>query len=65
MNRAMYYIAKNYSPRLAKEFMSILERDFDLTPKTQSQVQGEYPPAPRQANAGPDSGSGVPSGGGD
>ena len=65
LNRAMYYIAKNYSPRLAKELMSILERDFDLTPKTKSQVQAEYPPAPRQANAGPDSGGGVPSGGGD
>jgi hypothetical protein len=65
LNRAMYYIAKNYSPRLAKEMMSILERDFDLTPKTKSQVQDEYPSAPRQANAGPDSGGGVPSGGGD
>ena len=64
LNRAMYYIAKNYSPRLAKELMSILERDFDLTPKTKAQVQAEYPPAPRQANAGPDSGGGVPSGGG-
>jgi len=64
LNRAMYYIAKNYSPRLAKELMSILERDFDLTPKTKTQVQAEYPPAPVQANAGPDSGGGVPSGGG-
>jgi hypothetical protein len=64
LNRAMYYISKNYSPRLAKEMMSILERDFDLTPKTKSEVQAEYPPAPRQANAGPDSGGGVPSGGG-
>lgn len=64
LNRAMYYVAKNYSPRLAKELMSILERDFDLTPKTKAQVQAEYPPAPRQANAGPDSGGGVPSGGG-
>jgi hypothetical protein len=64
LNRAMYYIAKNYSPRLAKEMMSILERDFDLTPKTKAEVQAEYPPSPRQANAGPDSGGGVPSGGG-
>lgn len=64
LNRAMYYISKNYSPRLAKEMMSILERDFDLTPKTKAEVQAEYPPAPRQANAGPDSGGGVPSGGG-
>jgi len=64
LNRAMYYIAKNYSPRLAKELMSILERDFDLTPKTQMQVQAEYPAAPRAGNSGPDSGGGVPSGGG-
>jgi hypothetical protein len=64
LNRAMYYIAKNYSPRLAKELMSILERDFNLTPKTKSEVESEYPPAPRQANAGPDNGGGVPSGGG-
>ena len=60
----MYYIAKNYSPRLAKEFMSILERDFNLTPKTKADVKAEYPKAPSQANAGPDSGGGVPSGGG-
>lgn len=64
LNRAMYYISKNYSPRLAKELMSILERDFNLTPKTKAEVNAEYPPAPRQANAGPDSGGGVPSGGG-
>lgn len=64
LNRAMYYVAKNYSSRLAKELMSILERDFDLTPKTKAQVQAEYPPAPRQANAGPDNGGGAPSGGG-
>ena len=64
LTRAMFYISKNYSPRLAKEMMGILERDFDLTPKTKSQHQAEIPPAPRQANAGPDSGGGVPSGGG-
>lgn len=64
LNRAMYYISKNYSPRLAKELMSILESDFNLTPKTKAEVRAEYPPAPRQANAGPDSGGGVPSGGG-
>lgn len=64
LNRAMYYIAKNYSPRLAKELMSILERDFDLTPKTQSEVQAEYPPAPRAGNSGPDNGGGAPGGGG-
>lgn len=65
LNRAMYYIAKNYSPRLAKEFMSILERDFDLTPKTPSQKQADYPQAPRAGNSGPDNGGGVPAGGGD
>ena len=64
LNRAMYYIAKNYSPRLAKELMSILERDFDLTPKTKHQKDMEYPAAPTQANAGPDDGGGAPSGGG-
>jgi len=65
LTRAMYYISKNYSPKLAKEMMGILERDFDLTPKTMTQQNNEIPAAPRQANAGPDSGSGVPSGGGD
>jgi len=64
LNRAMYYIAKNYSPRLAKEFMSILERDFDLTPKTPAQKQADYPQAPTAGNSGPDNGGGVPSGGG-
>jgi len=64
LTRAMYYISKNYSPRLAKEMMAILERDFDLTPKTQTQQKNELPMPPRQGNAGPDSGGGVPSGGG-
>lgn len=63
LTRAMYYISKNYSPRLAKEMMSILERDFDLTPKSMTQQKNEVPSAPRQANAGPDNGGGVPSGG--
>jgi hypothetical protein len=64
LSRAMFYISKNYSPRLAKEMMGILERDFGLTPKTKSQQQAEIPAPPRQGNAGPDSGGGVPSGGG-
>lgn len=62
-NRAMYYIAKNYSPRLAKELVSILERDYKLSAKTQTQKSGESKKAPLNALAGPDSG-GVPSGGG-
>lgn len=64
LNRAMYYIAKNYSPRLAKEFMSILQRDFDLTPKTKTSRQQGNPEAPAQAIAGPDNGGGVPAGSG-
>lgn len=64
LNRAMFYISKNYSPRLAKEMVNILERDFDLTAKTKKQVQGDYPAAPRAGNSGPDNGGGVPSGGG-
>lgn len=64
INRAMYYISKNYSPRLAKEFMSILQRDFDLTPKSISQRETEYPTAPRQGGSGPDDGGGAPAGGG-
>lgn len=64
LTRAMYYISKNYSPKLAKEMMGILERDFGLTPKSMTQQKNEEPAAPRQANAGPDSGGGVPSGGG-
>ena len=53
LNRAQAYISKNYSTRLAKELMSILERDFDLTPKTNNQKQDEYPAAPRAGAAGP------------
>ena len=64
MNRAMYYISKNYSPRLSKEMMSILQRDFNLTPKTKNQQKSEIPAAPRQGGAGPDNGGGAPSGGG-
>lgn len=64
LNRAMFYIAKNYSPRLAKELMSILERDFDLTPKNITQKKAEVPPAPRAAGSGPDDGGGAPAGGG-
>ena len=63
LNRAMYYISKNYSARLAKEMMGILERDFDLTPKTPAEVQASSPPAPRAGGSGPDNGGGVPSGG--
>lgn len=64
LNRAMFYISKNYSPRLAKEMVNILERDFDLTAKTKKRVEGDYPAAPRVGNSGPDNGGGVPSGGG-
>lgn len=63
INRAMYYISRNYSPKLAKELVSILERDFKLSAKTISQKESEVPSAPTAANAGPESG-GVPSGGG-
>ena len=59
LNRAQAYITKNYSTRLAKELMSILERDFDLTPKTNNQRQEEYPPAPRAGAAGPAGGGGA------
>jgi len=58
LNRAQAYITKNYSTRLAKELMSILERDFDLTSKTNNQRQEEYPPAPRAGAAGPAGGGG-------
>lgn len=64
LNRAMFYVAKNYSPRLARELMSILERDFDLSPKTPSQKRAEIPAAPRAGGSGPEDGGGVPSGGG-
>ena len=64
LNRAMYYISKNYSARLAKELMSILQRDFNLSPKTPNEKEKGTPPAPTAANSGPDSGGGVPSGGG-
>ena len=59
LNRAQAYITKNYSTRLAKELMSILERDFDLTSKTNNQRQEEYPPAPRAGAAGPAGGGGA------
>ena len=59
LNRAQAYIAKNYSTRLAKELMSILERDFDLTPKTNKEVQDEFPSAPRAGAAGPAGGGGA------
>ena len=64
LNRAMFYISKNYSARLAKEMMSILQRDFDLTPKTLGQKEAEIPAAPRAGGSGPDNGGGAPSGGG-
>lgn len=58
LNRAQAYIAKNYSVRLAKELMSILERDFDLTPKTNDQRKMESPPAPPAGAAGSGGGGG-------
>lgn len=58
LNRAQAYIVKNYSVRLAKELMSILERDFDLTPKTNDQRKMESPPAPPAGAAGSGGGGG-------
>ena len=58
LNRAQAYIAKNYSTRLAKELMNILERDFDLSPKTKAERKEEVPPAPRAGRAGPEGGGG-------
>jgi len=59
LNRAQAYIVKNYSVRLAKELMSILERDFDLTPKTNDQRKMEAPPPPPAGAAGSSGGGGA------
>jgi hypothetical protein len=63
LNRAMYYISKNYSPRLAKELVSILEQDFKLTAKSNVKGRDSVYAMPFAGGAGPESG-GVPSGGG-
>lgn len=63
LNRAMYYISKNYSPRLAKELVSILEQDFKLTAKSNVKGRDNVYAMPFAGGAGPESG-GVPSGGG-
>lgn len=63
LNRAMYYISKNYSPRLAKELVSVLEQDFKLSAKTNVKGRDNVYAMPFAAGAGPESG-GVPSGGG-
>lgn len=62
LNRAMYYISKNYSPRLAKELVSILEQDFKLTAKSNVKGRDSVYAMPFAGGAGPESG-GVPSGG--
>ena len=58
LNRAQTYIEKNYSTRLAKELMGILERDFNLSSKTNAQKEDEAPSAPRAGRAGPEGGGG-------
>lgn len=62
LNRAMYYISKNYSPRLAKELVSILEQDFKLSAKTNVKGRESAYAMPFAGGAGPESG-GVPAGG--
>jgi hypothetical protein len=62
LNRAMYYISKNYSPRLAKELVSILEQDFKLSAKTNVKGRENAYAMPFSGGAGPESG-GVPAGG--
>lgn len=63
LNRAMYYVTKNYSPRLAKELVSILAQDFKLSANTSVKGRDNVFAMPFAAGAGPESG-GVPSGGG-
>jgi len=62
LNRAMYYISKNYSPRLAKEMVSILAQDFKLSADTSVKGADNVYAMPFSAGAGPESG-GVPAGG--
>lgn len=62
LNRAMYYISKNYSPRLAKEMVSILAQDFKLSANSSVKGADNVYSMPFSAGAGPESG-GVPAGG--
>jgi len=61
LNRAMYYISKNYSPRLAKELVSILEQDFKLSAKSNIKGGENVYAMPFAGGSGPESG-GVPAG---
>lgn len=60
VNRARAYILKNYNPNLAKEFMIILETQYDLTPRSNA----DKPATPGPAAVGAWGGGGGGGGGG-
>jgi len=57
INRASAYLRKNYDPNMSKEFMIILETQYDLTPRVDG--DHEVTPGPPAAGAWPGSGGGT------
>lgn len=63
LRRAQTYIAKNYSQKIAKELMTIMELQFNMTTKTSVEKQDSVPNAPFAIGAGME-GGGLGGGGG-
>lgn len=58
MRRAQTYIADNYNPKTAKELMSILDRQFGLTPRTEKEKVDDFGSVPIATGAAADAGGG-------
>jgi hypothetical protein len=58
LRRAQAYMLKNYSDKVAKELMTVMELQYNMTIKTKTQAQDSTPPAPIAVGAGMDGRSG-------
>ena len=58
LRRAQTYLAKNYSEKVGKELMTVMETQYNMSIKTKAQSQDELPPAPMAVGAGMEGGGG-------
>lgn len=63
LRRAQTYLAKNYSQKISKELMTVMELQYNMSIKTKAQRELDTPPAPMAIGAGME-GGGLGGGGG-
>jgi len=56
LHRAQTFIAKNYNPKTAQELMSILDKQFGLTARTEKEKVTDFGATPIAVGAGPTGG---------